>query len=542
MQNTTGKYLGILLIALFLVSGCAVKKMVKQAEQYEAAGMFKEASDMYYQALQKKPTKADYKIALKRTGQMYYEELATEAKNSFSRGDYKETVYNFLEAEELISKVERTGVSIKSDPAMKRYFEDAKDRYLEDRYEAGQRQISDQEFDEAKTIFKEIYNIDPDYKDTRTYLNQATFEPIYRNGSQLFAEGRFMDAWYKWDEIYSQEKNYKDVKDRMDQALNERYKEGSVLLMNEDFENAENALGDVYTVNPQFKDVKVQYIEARNEPIYRQAKSNVEKGKCRTAYFEYDQILDDAGTYKDSKTLQAEALKCAEYPIAVYSRPVKHYAAEAIRFEEATVNSLVNRNNIFLKVFDLTSINRRLENRLMNGNGELDDAALRELQRNDNIKAVLILEYKDFVKREGQLKKEKRTGFERQVIKNTEGESSIYDKKISYSEYSKENRVALTVSYKLVSTLNGEILLSDSFSESEKDDINYATYSGDKNKLYPGKNNKGTWSVNDSGYRKLQSLLNANTDIKSVEYLQRQLFKELSGQVAKDINNFNPEK
>jgi tetratricopeptide (TPR) repeat protein len=542
MRKTKGKFLGILLVALFLISGCAVKKMVKQAEQYEAAGMFKEATDMYYQALQKKPAKADYKIALKRTGQMYYEELASEAKNSFSRGDYKETVYNFLEAEELISKVERTGVSIKDDPAMKRYFEDAKDRYLEDRYEAGQRQISDQEFDEAKAIFNEIYNIDPDYKDTRIYLNQATFEPVYREGSKLFAEGRFMDAWYKWDEIYGQEKNYKDVKTRMDQALNERYKEGTVLLMNEDFGEAERALGDVYTVNPGFKDVKVQYIEARNEPIYRQAKTNVENGKCRTAYFEYDQILNDAGTYKDSKALKAEALKCAEYPVAVYSRPVKHYAAEAIRFEEATINSLVSQNNIFLKIFDLTSINRRLENRLLNGNGDLDDASLRELQRENNIKAVLILEYKDFEKREGQLKKEKMTGFERQVIKNTEGESSVYDKKISYSEYSKENRVALTVSYKLVSTENGEILLSESFSESEEDDIRYATYSGDKNRIYPGKNNRGAWSVDESGYRKLQSLFNANTEIKSVENLQRQLFKELSGQISRDINNFNPEK
>ncbi len=516
--------------------------MVKQAEQFEAAGMFREASDMYYQALQKKPTKADYKIALKRTGQMYYEELASAAKNSFSRGEYKETVYHFLEAEELISKIERTGISIKADPAMKHYFSDAKDRYLEDRYEAGQRQISEQEFQEAKTIFKEIHNIDPDYKDTRIYLNQATFEPLYREGSQLFTEGRFMDAWYKWDEIYASEKNYKDVKDRMDQALNERYKEGTVLLMNEDFGEAESALGDVFKVNPNFKDVKIQYIEARNEPIYRQAKANMEKEKCRTAYFAFETILDDAGTYKDTKTLKDEALKCAEYPIAVYSRPVKHYTAEALRFEETTISSLVNHKNIFLKIFDLTSINKRLENRLAYGNSDLDDASLRELQRDDNIKAVLILEYKDFEKREGRMKKEKMTGFERQVIKNTEGETSVYDKKVSYSEYSKENRVALTVGYKLVSTANGQILISGSFSKSEKDDIRYATFGGDKNKLFPGKNNRGTWFIDESGYRKLQALLKANTEIKSVDYLQRQVFRDLSGKIAREINNFNPEK
>lgn len=542
MHHTKEKYLAILFIILFFVAGCAVKKMVKQAEQYEGAGMFKEASEMYQQALMKKPARAEYKIALKRTSQLYYEELSTATKNSFSRGDYKETVYNYLEAEELTDRVKQAGISIKADPSMKNYFSDAKDRYLEDRYEAGQRQISDQEFDEAKTIFKEISNIDPDYKDTRTYLNQATFEPLYREGSQLFAEGRFMDAWYKWNEIYTQEKQYKNIKEHMDQALNERYKEGSVMLMNEAFGEAETALGDVYTVNPNFKDVKAQYIEARNEPIYRQAKANVENGKCRTAYFEYEQIIDDAGTYKDSKTLKAQALKCAEYPIAVYSRPVKHYTAEAIRFEETTVSSLVNQYNIFLKVFDLTSINKQLENTLVNGNGELDNASLKTLKNKNQIKAVLILEYEDFEKEVGQLKKQKMTGFERQIIKNTKGESTVYNKKINYSEYSKQNSVALTVNYKLVSTENGEVLISDSYSDSENDNIRYATYSGDKNKLYPGKSNKGTWSVDDSGYRKLQSLLNANTDIKSVEYLQRQLFTDLSAQIASDIDNFNPEK
>ncbi len=542
MQHTKGKNLGILLIALIMLSGCAVKKMVKQAEQYEAAGMFKEASEMYYQAAQKKPKKAEYKIDLKRTGQLYYEELASEAKNSFSRGDYKSTVYNFMEAEDLINKVERTGVSIKADPAMRRYFNDAKDRYLENRYEAGLRQISDQEFDEAKTIFREIYDIDPDYKDTRTYLNQATFEPIYREGSQLYTEGRFMDAWYKWDEIYAQEKSYKDVKDRMDQALNERYKEGTVFLMNEEFANAERALGDVYTVNPNFRDVKVQYIEARNEPIYRQAKANVEKGKCRTAYFDFETILDDAGTYKDTKKLKDEALKCAEYPIAVYSRPVKHHAAEAVEFENAAIKNLLDRNNIFLKVFDLTSINSKIERHLLNGRGDIDEASLNSLRKEDNIKAVLMLEYKDYVKKAGNLEKDKKTGFRREVMKTNDGETKVYDRQTTYFEYSRENRVALTVNYKLISTETGEILLSDSYEESEQDEIKYATFSGDKKQLYPAKSVGGSWVLDDRGYRSLQSLLGARTEIKSVESLKRKLFNELAGEIARDVNNFNPEK
>lgn len=541
MLNKIYKYFTILLAIMLLSGGCAVKKMIKQAEQFEGAGMFKEAAELYYQALLKKPSKAEYKIALKRTGQIYYEELSGEIKNSFNRGDYKETVYYYMEASALAEKYNRTGVSIKEDPMMDRYFNDAKDYYLSERYQLGLRHITDQEYEDAKNVFNEIFKIDPDYKDTRTYLNEATFEPIYREGNQYFNDGRYMEAYNKWESIYSREKNYKDTRARMDEALNERYKEGTLLLMNESFNDAAIALGQVYNANPNFKDVKAQYTEARNEPVYRQAKTDMDQDKCRTAYFGFEKILDDAGTYKDSKILKDQALACAEYPIAVYSPPLKHFTADAIQFENTTVKNLLGKKNIFLKVFDLSTINSRLESRLINSSGEVDKAALQSLHRDNNIKAVLVLEYNNYQKNKGQLKKEEMTGFERIITKSTDGQTSFYDKQVKYSEYFQENEISLTVRYKLISATTGETLLSGSYSGAKNDKINYATYDGDKNQLYPGKSNRGSWNIDESGYRSLQTLLRADTEIKSIENLQQMLFSDLSNDIADDINNFNPE-
>lgn len=541
MQNKVHKITLTFMAFVLILTGCAVKKMVKQAEQYEGAGMFKEASAMYFQAVQKKPEKAEYKIALKRTGQIYYEELAAEAKSSFNRGDYKETVYYYMEAAEMMNKYNRAGVSIKSDPAMERYFADAKDHYLDEQYNRGLKHITDQEFEEAKRIFSEISDIDADFKDTRSYLNQATYEPVYREGTTHYNEGRYMDAYRKWESIFVREKNYKDTKDRMDQALSERYKEGTLFLMDENFADASGALGDVYRANPNFKDVKMLYTEARNEPVYRQAKHNLNQEKCRTAYFGFEKIIADAGTYKDTRTLKDQALKCAEYPVAVYSSPLKHYAADAMQFENAAIASLVNTNNVFLKVFDLTAINSSLENRLLNSAGVIDKSLLQKLNRENNIKAVLILGYDNFEKNKGNLKKEVITGYERTVTKSTEGETKIYDRQVKYNEYSQENKISLMVQYKLVSAITGEILLSETYSDSETDNIRYATYQGDKSRLYPAKSIRGSWNIDESGYRKLQSLLEEKTQIKSIEYLQKLLFSHLSENIANDINNFNPE-
>lgn len=542
MLNKRQSFLSILLIISLLFAGCAVKKMTKQAEQFEGAGMFKEASEMYYQALQKKPGKAELKIALKRTGQIYYEDLASEIKNSFNRGEYKETVYYYMEASDMISKYSRTGINIKSDPASERYYNDAKDYYLDDRYNIGLKHITDQEYDDAKSVFNEIFKIDPDYKDTRSYLNEATFEPIYRQGNQYYIDGRYMDAYNNWESIYQREKNYKDTRDRMDQALNERYKEGSLWLMDENFNDAAKALGDVYGANPNFKDVKSQYIEARNEPIYRKAKNDMSQGKCRTAFFDFEKIIDDAGTYKDAKNLKGQALDCAEYPVAVFSQNPRQYNSEAGRFEDATIKSLVNKNNIFLKVFDLTSLNSKLESRLMSNAGNIDEATLSALSRDHNIKAILILTYDNFKKNSGKLEKNEMTGFERIVTKSTEGETGFYDKRITYNEYKQKNEISLTVHYKLISTSSGEILLSDTYSGSKKDQINYATYDGDNTQVYPAKSVRGAWNIDESGYRSLQSLLRSNKEISSIESLQKTMFNELSDDIARDINNFNPEK
>ncbi len=530
------------LVLILAVSACAVKKLTKQGQQFEAAGMFKEASEMYYNALVKKPQKADLKIAFKRTGQLYLEDISASVKNTFNRGEYKETVYNYLEAIELITKADRAGISLKPDPSMERYYGDAKDFYLEERYSLGLKFITDQDFTEAERVFSEIFKIDPEYKETRTYLNEATFEPIYREGSRLFIEGRFMEAFGKWESIYARERNYKDVKELMDQALSERYNEGTLLLMNEDFDDAALALGDVYRVNPKFKDVKEQYIEARNEPIYRQAKIYFDQGKCRSAYFDYEHIIDDAGVYKDTKVLKDKAFKCAEYPIAVYSPPLERYTTDGAQFEKTLIKNILNRNNLFLKVFDLTSVDNRLEKRLISQSGKIDQQALKNLYQSKGIKALLILGYNDFKKNKGKLLKEKKHGFERIITKDPEGGTNFYDKEITYYEYSQQNEIELKVSYMLIDASSGEIMLSDTYSDSKNDDIKYITYNGDRNSLFPAKGSNNNWFIDESGYKRLQSLLVAETNIESVGNLQAQLFKDLTRKIARDIDNFNPEK
>ncbi|MEI6155454.1 MAG: hypothetical protein WCQ90_15360, partial [Deltaproteobacteria bacterium] len=470
---------------ILFTGGCMVKKTLKKGAAYESAGMFKDASELYYKTCIKRPKRPEVKIALKRSGQLYIEDQAENISQSFSRGDYKTTVYDYITTRDFIEKVADAGVDLKPDPAMMRYFDDAKENYLAQRYEAGQKYMGEQKFEEAKATFFEIFKIDPDFKDTRNYLKQATFEPIYQDGARLYGEGKYMDAYRKWNTVFEQDNNYKDVADQMKQALNERYKQGSLYLMNENFQDAATALGEVYHVDPTFKDVKLLFTEARNEPVYRRANIFLKNGKCRTAYYSFDNVVNDAGTYKDAAEQREKALACAQYPIAVKTSAQVGKAAEAQQFQTLILSQLINQKSLFLKIFDLSAIDKRIGQTLVNPSGNFDGNLLQQLANKQNIKAVLYINFTEFSRNEGTFKKIEKTGFERIVTKKTTGENVIFDKQVKYEESSQGNSVSMTLIYKLVSVEKGEILLSDRLSDSKTSEIRYATYSGTANNLYP---------------------------------------------------------
>lgn len=541
MKNRSVAIVIITLIVLF-TGGCMVKKTIKKGAAYESAGMFKDASELYYKTCMKRPKSPEVKIALKRSGQLYIEDQADNIAQSFSRGDYKTTVYDYITTKEFVEKVGGAGVDLKPDPAMKRHFDDAKENYLAQRYEAGQKNLGEQKYDEAKATFLEIFKIDPDFKDTRNYLKQATFEPIYQDGARLYGEGKYMDAYRKWNSIFEQDKNYNDVSTQMKQALNERYKQGSVYLMNENFQDAATALGEVSRADPAFKDVKLLYTEARNEPVYRRGIAFLASGKCRTAYFSFDNVVTDAGTYKDATEQREKALVCAQYPIAVTTSAKAGKTATAQQFQSVLISQIINKKNLFLKVYNLSAIDSRIEQLLMNSIGDYEKNLLRQLGNKQNIKAVLSIDFTELSRNEGSLIKVEKTGFERIVTKKATGETSTFDKQVKYDELTRRNTVVVTLTYKLVSVETGQVLLSDRLSENKTDEIRYATYYGTNDNLYPANSSNGVFSIDGGNYRALQNLLRASKSITSVETLTDRIFGSISQKIADNINNFNPEK
>jgi tetratricopeptide (TPR) repeat protein len=536
----------ILLGILTLINpGCSgAKKMAKRASELEMSGMFKEAAELYYFAAIRKPDNVEFKSALRRAGAMYVEDVSQEITASYNRGEYQKVVYDYLAIDEFINKVKRTGVDIPVDNSIKLAYDNAQNQYLNEKYDEGLKLLGEKRYAEAKTVFEEIHKINHEFRDTRTHLNTATLEPLYQNGTQFFSQQNYMGAYREWARVTAVDPNYKDTRQRMQNALNERYKEGTILLMNEDFHNAAVALGDVFQVNPSYQDVRKLFIEAQCEPLYRQSIENMRIQRCRESYMTFLRISEiSGGEYKDSGRLRAQALECASYPIAIHSKAMPGNTTDRSEFESSLMQNILNKQDPFIKIHLLPTLNNRVSRSILASTGAMNRAMLKELHDRQGIKAVLALDFIQYEKLQGNPKRVDKKGIYREASTSEQGITTYNDRQVNYTEYSNTNKVVLTLSYQLISTNTGEVLLAQRLNTSELSDVHYVVFEGGEHKnLYPTITQNGNFFIDERNYSSLQRLLAAEKSLTPVMKLKDKVFVDLTNQITDALVKFNPER
>ncbi|MBK6343029.1 MAG: hypothetical protein IPF41_10715, partial [Flavobacteriales bacterium] len=144
----------------------------------------------------------------------------------------------------------------------------------------------------------------------------------------------------------------------------------------------------------------------------------------------------------------------------------------------------------------------------------------------------------DYREEPGQLRQSTKSGFEayrvEQVNKET-GEKYFVTryKPVSYTEHYQENKARIAVNYRLISLETGEVLMSKSFDRESEDHMYYATYTGNRDALYPSLNGAADLSNNRRG--DLRNLLNAPREVKSSATLGSELVRQGTVQMAAAI-------
>lgn len=417
-------------------------------------------------------------------------------------------------------------------------YEDAADYY----YEAVKRKSSNLE---AKLGLHKTGQIklDNKLKEVSNAYKQADYEKVvyfYLDADAYANKVKAVGVDLSFPDIY--ESYYDEAKN---DYLNKLYADGLEKLNREEFGAAEKIFGEIRKVDPGFKDISEKYRIARIEPVYREANDFFENGMYRKAYYAYDRVLSEAGNYKQALSLKNESREKATISLIVtrFGFTFKDYGQTSALLTSAVKSRLLKLDNPFLKVIDESSLPESIYE-----NGRIDMASARIAGINAIVSGKVI----NVKKMEGKLTRETKRGYLKEVRKTTNSEgvetTTVDYKKTEYLQFHAENFAEIQVDYSMISTQNGEVMVSNLYKQRNADMANYARFEGDKNKLVPGywknslfNSDQDVVKDNPSDISALRSLLNAGGKIKPVSVLLDELVNQAASDIVNKIDSFNPE-
>ncbi len=259
---------------LFLLSvavlSCAHKRLAKKASEFEQQDMYEEASELYYQSVLKKNSYIDARTGLKRTGQRAVDDKFSKFTKAYHQGNNKEAVYYYLEARKFEDKVNSVGIEFTIPPYYEEYYNEVKSNYLDDKYFEGKKYLNNEEFSKARDVFREIIEIDKNYKDSREKYNVAVYEPKYKKAIDNMGKGKYRSAYYLFDEIINKYKDYKESSSLRDEAL----EKATFSIAVEDFENKSNR----QNIDANLKTRIIQGLNEVNNPFIKVVENNSRNG------------------------------------------------------------------------------------------------------------------------------------------------------------------------------------------------------------------------------------------------------------------------
>lgn len=365
--------------------------------------------------------------------------------------------------------------------------------------------------------------------------NFKTAVYLYKDANKLKAQAKTLNITLRELSDYSVYYN-----EALDSYLSTLYKKGTIALETEDFTIAKANFKEIVSLNSKFKDSASKLITATYEPMYVQGVKYLENSAYRKAYYEFDAILKNHD-YKDALALKLEAQEKGTIKIAIISS----YGSGLNNSEKRKFSSLVQSrlNDIpspFYKIIDLTNTKR-----YRSFDQQLAYAKSR------GAKALFTMRINDLKTSRGLKSGKTLTAYTKKKVEYKDAEGITKTKteynKTSCMLYKNSKKVRIEMEYKVVSTLDQSILISDFLSKEVTDRIEYATYNGDQKQLVAGYwkyRNKPDDSdkVKDTNYnnKKLQQLLENRKTLKQDDELFNELLDKVSSTIQYAIADYDP--
>ncbi|MEZ4799487.1 MAG: CsgG/HfaB family protein [Flavobacteriales bacterium] len=331
-------------------------------------------------------------------------------------------------------------------------------------------------------------------------------------------------------------KDYSDIKDTY---LSQLYEEGTTLLEEEKFNEANVRFDEIKKLDPNFKDTKDLADIAFMEPLYSAGVRAMNDAHYREAYSKFDQVISRKADYKDAKSLKNQCLDKGRYTIALL--PFENASGQNgldAKVSAYTLDALTSINDPFLRIVDREHMQAILQEQKLQLSGVVDDATAVSVGQLVGAQAILTGTVLSYNTKTGQLRSQQNNGYEAYKVKRVDKEDGkvYFDTKykpVTYNTYSNTNTVSVSFQYKLINLSTGELIKTEIIEKSVIDEVNYGSYSGNVNDLYPANGNVVNFNQQDRRY--VQNLMSARRELKPTSELSNELFNVVTNQMSSQI-------
>ena len=212
------KYLSLLLT--ILIFGCSgSKKLIKKGAVLEHDKQYVEASNFYFEALNKKSSNVDATIALKRVGKKVLNQYLNDFYKEEAMGNTKTAVYAYLKASDYQKKLNQYKVYEDIPGHYLDKYQTVKETYLKNLYTEGENLMEELSYKNAENNFIEILKFDAAYKNAKSLRDISYAEPLFIKAKQQADEEGYRNAYNNFELVLKRIPNYKDAKESKAQAL-----------------------------------------------------------------------------------------------------------------------------------------------------------------------------------------------------------------------------------------------------------------------------------------------------------------------------------
>lgn len=261
MEKIYLKLLFILFSGLLLAGCNGSKSLAKKASKLDAAGLYSDAAQLYYESVLRNRTNVDARIGLTKTGQMVLNDKLGKFFQYHQSDEDKDAVYAFLDAERYQNQLKNVGITAEIPNYYFNDFEEVKTKYVTHLYELGNELLASKRFEEANKALDELNKLMPDFKDAKELKAISTCEPLYISGNEMLESKKYRSAYHKFQEISRVSPNYKDVNDLINEAL----ELGRFTMSVVPFENKTRIRG----IENSVQSYLVNQLSQMNDPFFR---------------------------------------------------------------------------------------------------------------------------------------------------------------------------------------------------------------------------------------------------------------------------------